>query len=46
MDSDAVIAVRVTPEVNMRICWGFDFKEIRASKYKSPYFGLNFNLNL
>lgn len=47
-DADAVIAVRVTPEVEMTVCCGFNIKETDEAKkdtlYSDPYFGINFDI--
>ncbi len=48
-DSDAVLVTQLLPEVEMRICCGFDFKEaahvnINQNSCKSPYFGINFDI--
>ena len=48
-DSDAVLVTKLLPEVQMRICCGFDFNEgdhayPNKSDYKSAYFGINFNI--
>jgi hypothetical protein len=48
-DSDAVLVTKLLPEVELRICCGFDFKEAdhahkNKSDYQSAYFGINFDI--
>ena len=47
-DADAVISVRVSPEVEMAVCCGFNIKETdRATsetRYNDPYLGINFDI--
>jgi hypothetical protein len=48
-DSDAVLVTKLLPEVEMRICCGFDFNEADhitkdKNSCESPYFGINFDI--
>jgi hypothetical protein len=47
-DGDAVLAIRLAPEVEMTMCFGFNLKETDNAKrdklYADPYFGLNFDI--
>ena len=47
-DMDAVLAVRVSPEVEMTVCCGLSLKETDKAKrdtlYSDAYFGLNFDI--
>jgi hypothetical protein len=47
-DGDAVLAIRLAPEVEMTMCFGFNLKETDTAKrdklYADPYFGLNFDI--
>ena len=47
-DADAVISVRISPEVEMAVCCGFNIKETDKAtpdkRYKDPYMGINFDI--
>lgn len=47
-DADAALTLRVSPEVEMTVCCGFNIKETdKATKdtlYRDPYFGINFDI--
>ena len=50
-DTDAVVETKLAPNVDLRVCFGFDLTELKDSTsykkdYGSPYFGLNFDITL
>jgi hypothetical protein len=52
-DCDAALKARLSEEVKVTACCGFNFKEMQGGKldktlrkYQDPYFGLNFDIQL